>query len=365
MIPISAFPGSDKSPIGIDCLHSAILDLLTKIPKIQYLKQQKEKSQIVFNEPFRFAIDHCFSLRGQGTILTGTVLSGEIKVNDMIELPELKVQKKVKSMQMFRKPVQSAIEGDRIGICVTQLSSKLIERGVAGSPGAYLETNGAIISAQKIQFFKNSIKNKSRMHISIGHATVMATIQIFAIPKDERNDLSFHFNRDFIFMDSLEADSDDFPSGSQFILLTFEKKIICPANCMVIGSKLDSDINANVCRLAFSGNLIECIDSSSTQDLQKLRIFTPKERRGVIDRLVDERTLIGNKLFSKQTNMSIFIGLNISRSSNNAVGRIESAFGKSGKFKVYFPDGGQTDTDGELVLSFKKYIFDKQKKIVQ
>ena len=41
--------------------------------------------------PFKFAIDHCFAIRGQGTVLTGTVLSGSAKVGDSIELPELKV----------------------------------------------------------------------------------------------------------------------------------------------------------------------------------------------------------------------------------------------------------------------------------
>lgn len=39
--------------------------------------------------------------------MTGTVLSGAVKVGDNIELPSLKVEKKVKSMQMFRKPVQA------------------------------------------------------------------------------------------------------------------------------------------------------------------------------------------------------------------------------------------------------------------
>jgi selenocysteine-specific elongation factor len=40
--------------------------------------------------------------------MTGTVLSGMVKVGDTIELPNLKQEKKVKSMQMFRKPVTVA-----------------------------------------------------------------------------------------------------------------------------------------------------------------------------------------------------------------------------------------------------------------
>ena len=42
--------------------------------------------------PFQFAIDHCFSIKGQGTVMTGTVLAGQVKVTDSIELPELKVR---------------------------------------------------------------------------------------------------------------------------------------------------------------------------------------------------------------------------------------------------------------------------------
>lgn len=42
--------------------------------------------------PFLFAVDHCFPIRGQGTVLTGTVLRGHVAVNQTIELPELKLQ---------------------------------------------------------------------------------------------------------------------------------------------------------------------------------------------------------------------------------------------------------------------------------
>ena len=44
----------------------------------------------------------------------------------------MKVQKKIKSMQMFRKPIDQAKQGDRLGICVTNFDAKLIERGIAG-----------------------------------------------------------------------------------------------------------------------------------------------------------------------------------------------------------------------------------------
>jgi len=62
------------------------------------------------NGPLHFAIDHCFPIKGQGTVLTGTVLSGSLRVGQEIEFPELKQLRKIKSMQMFKKPVNSATQ---------------------------------------------------------------------------------------------------------------------------------------------------------------------------------------------------------------------------------------------------------------
>jgi selenocysteine-specific elongation factor len=80
---------------------------------------------------------------------------------------------------------------------------------------------------------------------------------------------------------------------------------------------------------------------------------------------MNEYTLIGKNLFKKETDMNMFVGLKVIRTSNGAEGVIESAFGKSGKFKVNFPDGKQTDTQGSLLLRYKRYAFSKDKKLVQ
>jgi selenocysteine-specific elongation factor len=86
--------------------------------------------------PFLFAVDHCFPIRGQGTVLTGTVLAGACRVNDTVELAELRQERKIKSMQMFHKPVTALVQGDRAGICVTGLDASLVERGLACTPGS-------------------------------------------------------------------------------------------------------------------------------------------------------------------------------------------------------------------------------------
>lgn len=129
MIPLSAVVGGEKvaavgggagkssgsvktsaETIGISQLIDTICSYLTTPVRVK-------------TAPFYFAIDHCFAIKGHGTVLTGTILSGTVAVNSQIELPQLQLEKKVKSLQMFRQPVQTAKQGDRVGICVTNLGT--------------------------------------------------------------------------------------------------------------------------------------------------------------------------------------------------------------------------------------------------
>ena len=61
-------------------------------------------------------------------MLHGATLRGGIKVGDTIEIPHLKLEKKIKSLQMFKNPVESCARGDRLGMCVAGLDAKVLER---------------------------------------------------------------------------------------------------------------------------------------------------------------------------------------------------------------------------------------------
>lgn len=68
----------------------------------------------------------------------------------------------VRSMQMFRRPVPRCAAGDRVGICVTQLDPKLIERGLACAPGSVPTFTAAIAAVEKIRFFQGAPGVRSR-----------------------------------------------------------------------------------------------------------------------------------------------------------------------------------------------------------
>lgn len=85
-------------------------------------------------------------------------LQGSVSVNETIELPALKLQRPVKSMQMFKKPVNKAVQGDRLGICVTQLDPGLIERGLVCAPGTVPTFTGAVAVVEKIRFYAGKVR---------------------------------------------------------------------------------------------------------------------------------------------------------------------------------------------------------------
>ncbi|CAI5998752.1 unnamed protein product [Closterium sp. NIES-64] len=292
--------------------------------------------------PFLFAIDHCFPIKGQGTVMTGTVLRGHVAVNDSLELPLLKLQKKVKSMQMFHRPVTLASQGDRVGLCVTQLDPKLIERGIAAAPGSVPLLSAAIAAVHPIRFFKGPLTSNSKFHVTVGHFTVMTSVTFFAHPSvhsSTASDTPFDFSLDYPHMDNLQ-DSDtlsalsgaeqqlrtvpsqgqqqpeeqatEAPSRTHFALLVFESEIACPSDALLIASRLDSDIHTNTCRMAFHGRILAPIDPTTMHSgSQALRVYKLKTREGVIDRVVDSHSLIGRGLFKKETDISKFVGLKV------------------------------------------------------
>jgi selenocysteine-specific elongation factor len=250
---------------------------------------------------------------------------------------------------MFRKPVEHAMQGDRIGLCLTQFDPKHLERGIACMPGYVPAISSAIISVQKIKYFKGNVNTKAKFHISIGHETVMAKLSFFGLLQDFTNmpeEKSFDFNKEYKFQDELLLDPQDDDKGvsakempvKQFALLEFEKPVLVVPKCLIIGSKLDTDIHTKTCRLAFWGHVLESIEDKnySSTVLPRLKIYKEKHKCGVVDRASNQFEVIGKNMFKKETNIQLFVGLQVELSTGET-GVIESSFGQSGKVKIHIP----------------------------
>ncbi|XP_065844558.1 selenocysteine-specific elongation factor-like [Oscarella lobularis] len=389
IIPVAAKPGgsdSSSASLGVEKL-------------VEYLTENCPLPKRDPSGSFIFSVDHCFAIRGQGTVMTGTVLNGSVSVNDVVEIPAVKVTKKVKSMQMFHRPIQSAHQGDRVGLCVTQFDPKLLERGLVCSVGALPTIEGGIISVEKVPYFKSEVKTKAKFHISIGHDTVMGKVSFFSAPLDSPID-EFSLEHQYVYQDELygksspkehEDHEEAISVKQQWAVVEFEKPLVCGKDSLVIGSRLDTDINSNSCRIAFYGRLLRSfVDRANMASvLPQLKVYKMKQKEGIVERMQDSYTVICRSLFKKETNMALFTGLKVNLSTDER-GVIEGSFGQSGKVKIRIPSGLSAETQKALashgkkkggkesdakqqgssspirvILNFKRYVYDPEKKMKQ
>jgi elongation factor Tu len=83
------------------------------------------------DKPFLMSVEDVFSITGRGTVATGRIERGVIKVNDSIEIVGLKdtVTSVVTGIEMFRKLLDSGQAGDNVGILLRGIDKESIERG--------------------------------------------------------------------------------------------------------------------------------------------------------------------------------------------------------------------------------------------
>jgi len=92
------------------------------------------------DKPFLMAIEDVFGIKGRGTVVTGRVDRGQVKVGDEVEIigmrPEIR-RSVVTGVEMFRKTLDSGLAGDNIGCLLRGIEREDVERGeVLAAPGS-------------------------------------------------------------------------------------------------------------------------------------------------------------------------------------------------------------------------------------
>jgi elongation factor Tu len=91
------------------------------------------------DKPFLMPVEDVFSIKGRGTVATGRVERGKVKVNEEVEIVGLKETRKVvcTGVEMFRKILDEGMAGDNIGVLLRGIDRNEIERGqVLAKPGS-------------------------------------------------------------------------------------------------------------------------------------------------------------------------------------------------------------------------------------
>ena len=90
------------------------------------------------SKPFLMSIEDVFTITGRGTVVTGRVERGQLKLNDEVEIVGLKPTKKtvVTGIEMFRKQLDYAEAGDNAGVLLRGIAREEVQRGqVLAKPG--------------------------------------------------------------------------------------------------------------------------------------------------------------------------------------------------------------------------------------
>jgi elongation factor Tu len=119
----------DKSDIGEAAIEKLMAALDKDIPE----------PKRVTDQPFLMAVEDVFSITGRGTVATGRVERGKIKVGDAVEIVGIKETGKsvVTGLEMFRKLLDESVAGDNVGILLRGIEKNQVERGqVIVAPGS-------------------------------------------------------------------------------------------------------------------------------------------------------------------------------------------------------------------------------------
>jgi len=90
-------------------------------------------------KPFLMPVEDIFSIEGRGTVVTGRVERGEIKINEEVEIVGIRDTQKtvITGIEMFNKSLDSAMAGDNAGLLIRGLKKEDVERGqVLAKPGS-------------------------------------------------------------------------------------------------------------------------------------------------------------------------------------------------------------------------------------
>jgi len=128
---------------------------------------------------FRQSVDRVFSMKGFGTVVTGTVSSGSAKVGDRLEIVPGNVKAKIRGLQSHGKDVKSVKPGDRSAVNLSGVERHHLKRGSQIVSAGFLEPLTSFGAEIKMTTgTKRKLKHEQRVRIHLGTDEVMGRVLI-------------------------------------------------------------------------------------------------------------------------------------------------------------------------------------------
>ena len=126
--------------------------------------------------PTRLPVDRVFSLPGHGTIVTGTLWSGEVAVGDRLALYPGGGTTRVRSVQVHDRPVERAFAGQRTALGLHGLSVDDVSRGDTLASADSLHISHMFDARLRLVPNARPVRNRTRVHLHLGTAEALARV---------------------------------------------------------------------------------------------------------------------------------------------------------------------------------------------
>jgi len=151
-------------------------------------KKVREKP---IRKPFRLPIDGVFTVKGHGTVVRGTAISGEVALGDEVMVYPQGILTKVRGIQVHGKPVDKAYAGMRTALNLLNVSKDEVERGnVVSLPGVLKPTQWVDVEIKTVRKLSKPLKNFENLLLYIGTSEVLAKLILVVkneLPANEKD----------------------------------------------------------------------------------------------------------------------------------------------------------------------------------
>ncbi|RFU70396.1 selenocysteine-specific translation elongation factor [Peribacillus saganii] len=159
---------------GVDELKAAI---------VTELKQLEPRDS---NGPFRLPIDQVFTVKGQGTVVRGTVYEGRVSEDQTLVVLPQNIEVRARQLQVHHNPAKMAFAGQRAAINISGAAKEDLERGnVLVSSEHFIVSNCMDVALQMVGDLEHLVKQRMPIKCHIGTSEVMGRIVFF-----DRNEIS-------------------------------------------------------------------------------------------------------------------------------------------------------------------------------
>ncbi|MBK6315631.1 MAG: selenocysteine-specific translation elongation factor [Blastocatellia bacterium] len=166
IVPVSSTTGA-----GLDELRTVLHDLSQRVP------------DRASDRPFRLPIDRAFTIRGFGTVLTGTLISGEVAVGDALEVLPAGLKVKVRGLQVHGVTTERATTGQRTAVNLQGVELDDVERGQVLAPvGRFRSTSMLDVKVRVLEGASRPLEHRARVRFH--HGTVEAIARVVLLGRD-------------------------------------------------------------------------------------------------------------------------------------------------------------------------------------